>query len=175
MLTESSLRECTGYIMDRIRKICEEFGPRPPGSPGETRCQEFLRDELAAAGYAPVLEPFPVSQSGFMAAPVIAGWLALLSVPCYWHDPRLSLGFLLAANFVFLAEVISYRHILTFFFPRHTSHNLYAALAPSGTVKRRIILAGHADAVFEWRYQRSFPASLCISARPPCCRLCTCW
>lgn len=157
MLTETSLHQCTRYMMDSIRKTCEEFGPRLPGSAGERCCQEFLRDELAAAGYAPVLEPFPVSQTGFMAAPVIAGWLGVLSVPAYWFDPRLALALVLLAVFVFVAEVVSYRHILTPFFPRHTSHNLYAALAPSGPIKRRIILAGHADAVYEWRYQQLFP------------------
>jgi hypothetical protein len=157
MLSEASLHECVGYMMGSIRKICEDFGPRPPGSAGERRCQEFLRDELTDAGFSPVIEAFPVSQTAFMTAPVIAGWLAILSVPCYWHDPRLSLALLLIAGLVFVAEVISYRHILTPFFPRHTSHNLHAVLAPSGTVRRRIILAGHADGAFEWRYQQLFP------------------
>ncbi|HNY87677.1 MAG TPA: hypothetical protein PKN23_14340, partial [Candidatus Hydrogenedentes bacterium] len=53
----------------RIRKICEEFGPRPPGSPGEARCQEYLAGELRAAGLDPVLETFPVAQKAFMAVP----------------------------------------------------------------------------------------------------------
>ncbi len=157
MLGESSLRECSRYMVDTIRRICEEFGPRLPGSAGEKRCQEFLRDELASAGYSPEIEPFPVSQTGFMAAPVVAGWLGVLSIPAYWCDPRLAMGLTLLAVAVFVAEIISYRHILTPFFPRHTSHNLYAKLAPSGPMRRRIILAGHADAVYEWRYQQMFP------------------
>jgi len=144
-------------MMDSIRKICGEFGPRLPGSAGEKRCQEFLRDELAAAGYSPTLEPFPVSQTGFMAAPVIGGWLGALSIGAWWCDPRISMGLLLLAVLVFVPEIISYRHILTPLFPRHTSHNLHAALTPSGTIKRRIILAGHADAAYEWRYQQLFP------------------
>ena len=157
MLREEALRACTGYMIGRIRKICEEFGPRPPGSAGERRCQEFLRDELAAAGYAPVLEPFPVSQTAFMAAPAIAGWLGVLSVAAFWYSPLAALGLVLAAVFVFVMEIISYHHVLTPFFPRHTSHNLHAVLRPAGPVKRRIILAGHADAAFEWRYQQHFP------------------
>lgn len=157
MLTEETLRECTRYMMGSIRKICEEFGPRPPGSAGERRCQEFLRDELAEAGYVPVLEPFPVSQTGFMAAPAITGWLCLLSIACFWINPWLATALLIAGTFVFVNEIAGYRHVLTPIFPRHTSHNVSARMAPSGTLKRRIILSGHADAALEWRYQQLFP------------------
>ncbi len=157
MLTETSLRECSRYMVDSIRKICEEFGPRPPGSAGERRCQEFLRDELTGAGLNAVMEPFPVSQTAFMAAPVITGWLCLLSIACFWFSPWLSTGLLTLSTFVFVNEIAGYRHVLTLFFPRHTSHNVFARMAPSGRVKRRIILGGHADAAFEWRYQQLFP------------------
>ena len=158
MLADESLRESARYMMDRIRTICEEFGPRRPGSEGEKRCQEFLRDELAGAGLGPVLEPFPVSQTAFMTAPMISGYLGLAAIPCFWISPILSTGLTLLAVMVFLSEIGFYRHILTPFFPQHTSYNLYAALAPSGAVKRRIILAGHADAACEWRYQERFPS-----------------
>jgi hypothetical protein len=145
----------------RIRKICEEFGPRPPGSPGEARCQEYLAGELRAAGLDPVLETFPVAQKAFMAVPMLSSLLTVVSLPFFWFSPWAGVLLSAAALAIFVLEVGLYRHVLTPFFPKSVSTNLHAVVPPSGPVRRRIILCGHADAAYEWRFQhdsnRIFP------------------
>jgi len=145
----------------RIRKICEEFGSRPPGSPGEARCQEYLAGELRAAGLDPVLETFPVAQKAFMAVPMLCSILTVVSLPFFWLAPWVGVLLSAAAMAVFVLEVGLYRHVLTPLFPKSVSTNLHAVVPPSGPVRRRVILCGHADAAFEWRFQhdsnRIFP------------------
>ena len=138
----------------RIRKICEEFGPRPPGSPGEARCQEYLAGELRAAGLDPVLETFPVAQKAFMAAPMLSSLLTVVSLPFFWFAPWAGVLLSAAALAIFVLEVGLYRHVLTPFFPKSLSTNVHALVPPSGAVRRRIILCGHADAAYEWRFQQ---------------------
>ncbi|HDP33534.1 MAG TPA: M20/M25/M40 family metallo-hydrolase [Candidatus Hydrogenedentes bacterium] len=156
-IANHNLKECAAYCVDTIGAIIERFGPRPPGSDGEKQCQEFLRDELAAVGLSPTIDPFPVAQKAFMAMPMVSAALTVCALPLYWLAPRLSPIPVLLALSVFVCELVFYKHVLTPFFPKSTSHNLWAALAPSGETKRRIILGGHADAAYEWRFHRLFP------------------
>ncbi len=156
-LDNDQLRACADYSVKTIGHIIERFGPRPPGSDGERKCQEFLRDELAELGLSPVVETFPVAQKAFMAMPMVCAALATLAVPLYWLAPRLSPVPALLALVVCVCELVFYKHILTPFFPKHESRNLWAAIPPAGETKRRIILGGHADVAFEWRFHRLLP------------------
>lgn len=47
-----------------------------------------------------------------------------------------------------------YRKFIDFFFPKATSHNVYAVRKSTGKAKRRIIIGAHADAAYEMRYIR---------------------
>ena len=156
-LDSKNLQATAEYCLDTIRNIIERFGPRPPGSEGERQCQEFLKESLDGLGLSATVEPFPVAQKAFMAMPVIAALLTLCSVPLYWFAPRLSPIPVLIALAVFVCELFFYNHILSYVFPKSTSHNLWAALAPSGEKQRRIIFCGHADAAYEWTFHRLFP------------------
>lgn len=144
-------------IKASIGGILERHGERPPGSPGERACQEQLKAELEAAGFTAALEPFPVAQKAFMAMPLVCSLLTLCSVPLYWIAPVLAPLPVFLAVVVFICELVFYRHVLTPFFPKSTSYNVYAALPPRKERKRRIVLAGHADAAYEWRFLRCCP------------------
>ncbi len=156
MSGESAALAHAPYIVGCIKKICAEFGPRSPGSPGETRCQEYLAGELRSFGLEPLVEPFPVAQKAFMAMPAVCGGITLFSLPFYWFFPPAAALLALLATAVFVLELFFYKHVLSPFFPKHTSHNVSAAVAPSGPVRRRVILCGHADAAYEWVYQHAF-------------------
>ena len=144
-------------IKASMNAIIEKHGDRAPGSPGERACQEQLKQELEAAGLKAALEPFPVARRAFMSMPLVCSLLTLCALPLYWVAPRLAPVPVLLAVVVFVCELVFYRHILAPFFPKYTSLNLSAVLPPSGARKQRIILAGHADAAYEWRFHRWFP------------------
>lgn len=146
-----------GTIKTAIADIIQKHGDRAPGSPGERALQEQLRKELEAAGLQPRLETFPVAQKAFMAMPGVCTLLALCSLPLYWIAPLLSPIPVLLSLFVFVNELVFYRHVLSPFFPKRLSANVSASLPPSGALKRRIVFAGHADAAYEWNYHRFFP------------------
>ena len=156
-LNQETAASLAKAIKASIGDILERHGERPPGSPGERACQEQLKAELDAAGFTATLEPFPVAQKAFMAMPLVCSLLTLCSIPLYWIAPLLAPIPVLLATVVFVCELVFYRHVLTPFFPKSTSYNVYAALPPRGERKRRIVLAGHADAAYEWRFLRCCP------------------
>lgn len=156
-LTPETAAELACAIKVSMGDIIKKHGQRPPGSPGERACQEQLKQELVAVGFDVALEPFPVAQKAFMAMPLVCSLLTLCSLPLYWIAPRLSPLPTIFAVIVFVCELVYYNHILSRFFPKSTSLNLSASLPPSGERKQRIILAGHADAAYEWRFHRWCP------------------
>src|SRR6266567_1811642 len=85
--SEAVFDEIAAYCMVHIRRICESFGPRSPGSEGERRCQEYLAGELSQPGLEPKLETFPVAQKAFMAVPVLCSGLGLGAALFYWFYP----------------------------------------------------------------------------------------
>ncbi len=152
MLNESTISKCARYVTNRTRHVIESFGPRAPGSEGERRTQEFVREELAACCDGEVLfEPFQVAGKAFFLMQAVAA-LTLLASVVLWHaHPAISLGLDMLALSVLYFQFWRYRLFLDPFFPKSTSYNVYGLIKPKGETRRRIILSGHADAAREWR------------------------
>jgi len=156
-LEQETAARLARIIKTSIGAIIERHGERPPGSPGERACQEQLKQEMETAGLKAVLESFPVARKAFMSMPWVCSLLTLCALPLYWVAPHLAPVPVLLAVVVFICELVFYKHILSPLLPKYISLNLSAVLPPSGKRKQRIILAGHADAAYEWRFHRWFP------------------
>jgi len=103
-------------------------------------------------GFEPRLEPFRVAPKAFMGFIPICGALLLASLPLYRHAPWAALACTVAALGLLVGELVLYRELIDPLFRRVTSHNLVATVAPRGSVKQILLLGGHCDSAFEWRY-----------------------
>ncbi len=145
------------WTVSRITELCQQFPQRPPGSEAERAVQSALADDLADRGLNPKIEFFQVAQKAFMAAPPLtAGCFAAAAVLSFFTSCGALLVALTGVALIVL-EVGLYRHVLSPFFQKYTSANLYAAIPCSGSPKCRVIFGGHADAAYEWRYHYLFP------------------
>ncbi len=161
MLTEDQIKACAKYVLDQTRHVCQEFGDRDPGSPGEAACQELVRDELQPHVDNEVqLEPFRVAPKAFMGFQPVAGLLLLVAHVAYWFMPWVALVASALAMIIAVQELLRYKLFLDPLFPKRTSYNVMGLHTPSGQVKRRIIIGGHADAAFEWRFHHWNPKLL---------------
>ena len=148
---------CTRFVLDKAREICT-FGQRPPGSAAEQRAQELVRDELAGfCDVPPVMEPFQVAQKAFMGQHRVCGVLMLLAAIGYWISPWCAAPFSLLAFVVIIQEVLRYKLFIDPFFPKQTSFNVYGRVAPSGPLRRRVVLNGHPDGAYEWFFLYNYP------------------
>lgn len=140
------------YCIDHIRRIVAEIGPRPPGSAEELRAQEYLAGLLKEMELDARLEPFPVAPKAFMGFVPISGALLLAALPLYWWLPPAALASVIAAIGLGVGELLLYRQVVDPLFPHATSHNLVAVLRPRGEVRRILLVGGHCDSAFEWRW-----------------------
>jgi hypothetical protein len=158
MLDAGQVEACARYVVDQARTVVAQYGVRPPGSDGETACCTHVQRELEAyCDGAVVMEPFTVSPKAFMGFQYVTGGLFLLALLLYFVSPLLAAGASLLAMIVVVQQLIRYKLLLDPFFPKATSHNVIGRIAPAGPVKRRIILNGHPDAAYEWRWLYRFP------------------
>lgn len=56
-----------------------------------------------------------------------------------------------------IQEFLRYKLFLDPFFPKRTSYNVWGIKKPENEIKKRVILAGHMDAAYDWRYSRINP------------------
>lgn len=158
MLSPEARAACAKYVVDQSRHVIETFGPRAPGSAGERAAQAYIAACMTEMGADEVqYEPFPVASEAFMRFQTVSGTLLILSFAVYWFLPPLALVAGIAAFAVTWHQFIHYRLLLDPLYPQTESANVYARWAPTGPVKRRIILNAHADAAYEWRYHYLWP------------------
>lgn len=150
---QAKLREYTNYSVRGIKKVCKEIGPRPCGTESELKAQEYMAKNLQDYADTVEIEPYDVHPKAFMGWFWICGILAIVSVVLFNVGlPLVSLILTGLMLFMILGEFLVYGQVIDFLFPKKTSHNLIATRKASGETKRHIILGGHIDSVYEWRY-----------------------
>ncbi len=160
----SKVRECSNFAVREIKKVCEQVGPRPAGYEGEQKAQDYVEKLMTPIADEVVREKFTLSPKAFMSWVTIDGILALISavlgiVAFTGAIPQVAdvfhiVSVILCAVAVFfiIGEFLLYKQVLDPFFKKEESSNVICKYNPTGEIKRRIIVSGHIDSAYEWRY-----------------------
>ena len=141
----------TDFSVKEITDICNDIGPRKPGSPEELKAQKFMQRILDEHCEKTEIEDFTLHRQGFMGFIPFTVCMGVASVFVNWFGKPLIAFIMCILAFVpLLLEFLMYKEFDDFLFPKQTSHNLIGTKAPTGEVKQRIILVGHSDSQFEW-------------------------
>ena len=161
----SKVRECSNFAIREIKKVCKEVGPRPAGFEGEKSGQDYVEKLMTPIADEVKRETFTLSPKAFMSWVMIDGALALvaaiLGILCFANVvPQpietvlriVSIALVVIAVFFLLGEFLLYKKVLDPFFKKAESSNVICTRKASGETKRRIIIGGHIDTAYEWRY-----------------------
>ena len=155
-----TLRMYTNFAVRTVKKVCAQYGPREAGSEAEYNAQKFMVEQVGDAADTSMEDSFRLSPRAFLGWLRLAGIFLLIATACnilnlfvlreipYGPVAALVLGGLIIL--ILLFEFLFYKEFTDPFYKKATSHNLYCVRKPTGDVKRRIILAGHADSSIEW-------------------------
>ncbi len=145
------LKKLSRFAVKGITRICNEIGPRKPGSPEEFKAQELMAKELKKSCDEVTIEEFKVHRQAFMGFIPFTVACAIASVFTYaFASPIIALILVVLGTIPLLLEFLMYKQFIDPLFPALPSHNVIAKRAPKGETKKRIILVGHADSQFEW-------------------------
>ena len=160
----SKVRECSNFAVREIKKVCEQVGPRPAGYEGEEKAQDYVEKLMAPIADEVKREKFTLSPKAFMSWVTIDGALALVAailgilaftgfVPAIAGILHIvSVVLCVLAVFFIIGEFLFYKKVLDPFFKKKESSNVICKINATGEVKRRIIIGGHMDSAYEWRY-----------------------
>ncbi len=139
------------YAVKNITRICNEIGPRKPGSPEELKAQKLMAKDLGNYCDDVQIEEFTVHRQAFMGFIPFTVACAVASVFTYaFATPIISLILVILGFIPLLLEFVMYKQFIDPLFKGHPSHNVIAKRAPKGELKKRFIIVGHADSQFEW-------------------------
>ena len=145
------IKKLSRFVMKGITRICNEIGPRRPGSPEEYKAQKLMAKELEKSCDEVSIEGFTVHRQAFMGFIPFTVACAVASVFTYaFVSPIISVILVVLGFIPLLLEFVMYKQFIDPLFIGHPSHNVIAKRAPKGEVKKRFIVIGHADSQFEW-------------------------
>lgn len=145
------------FITEEIRKVCEKFKRRAPGSQSERDAQVYFKDLLAKYSDEVISEDFTLHPHAFMGFIPVAAFLILVAIVLFRFGTSvitaaISVLLPLLSILMFIFEFMMYKSFVDFLFPKRVSANVYGVRKASGETKRRIIFGGHTDAAPEWTY-----------------------
>ena len=147
-------------VVAGAQTIIDACGGRAAGSAAETAAQAMLLAQMRAVPHATDAheEPFRVAPHAFMAFEPVLAVCGVLAVACFWA--RAATAAWVLAHLGLAAAVLElglYREFLDPLFPTRVSRNVLVRIPPATTgttgttVRRRVIVGGHADSAYEWR------------------------
>ena len=149
---ESKLAGIGAWAAAEIKRLIEAYGPRAPGSEAEHKAQQDMAAQMAPWADSVVTEGFAVHRQAFMGFIPFTVFLTMGAAVLFWFG-RALVGLILvgAAAVPLILEFAMYRQFVDILFKAYPSHNVIATRkARSGTPKKRIYLAAHADSQYEW-------------------------
>nr|MDO8080172.1 M28 family peptidase [Candidatus Freyarchaeota archaeon] len=165
MVGSTSLKN---YMHKFIVDICDEIGPRESGCKEEELAGNKIEEELKKFCDKTHQEEYTSSPTAFLGFIRYGSLLIIFGIVLYWFSLLISLGWLqISTNLAlissviasilsviavgyFILEVMRYRELVDFMFPKKRSKNVIGTINPTDKVKHTIIFAGHHDSAYEF-------------------------
>jgi hypothetical protein len=136
-------------LMDHMKVLCKDIGPRPPTSAQERQSAGYVKKTLEQLGYQNIEEQTFRSQNsfGWVVMPILL--VASFAVPIAWiwgQWGKLIGGLLLLGSAYVLGEfMLAKWPFFQRLIARGNSQNIITNILPTGTAKRKVYLIGHLD------------------------------
>jgi hypothetical protein len=135
-------------MLNDVRALADEIGPRGTGTPGEAAAADFVADRLWALGLQVERESFRAvtSQNAF---PLAIDLVALLAVVVYSFGG--TVGRWIGAGLALSTAPLLWQTIRTSnsplrpVLPQVTSRNVIARIGPQGEIRQHVVLLAHLD------------------------------
>jgi Peptidase family M28 len=155
------------YMYKLVDKVITEIGPRESCGEQEKKLGRLMVTELKPGCDRVDVETFKCSPKAFLGAfPfLVVGYVA--AVILYYIYSYASLILTLLCVTVLFYEVIRYRELIDFLFPRREGINIAGIIRPKGDVNKRVIVSAHMDSAYEfkiWYWFKGFAVALMAAA-----------
>lgn len=135
-----------------IKTVIAQFGGRIAGTETEQNAQEYVRGEFAKYCHTTRTEAFKSALDAHFESLKLFTLFYILNLGIYWFSPLAAIiaGFIIMV--LFLGHFVGFRPWLDFLYPKKTSWNTIGDIEPEDTPVSTLIIAGHVDSVYEFRW-----------------------
>ncbi|TFG27505.1 MAG: M20/M25/M40 family metallo-hydrolase [Promethearchaeota archaeon] len=137
-------------MLDFIKMICDEAGPRIGGSEGEKKAGELIYKKMSSFCDGVERHDFECHPGGFLDWIYITAILYIVGVISYFFIPILSVIFIFLAILIFFFQQTLLMEVVDFFFPKKKSFHVIGKIKPQTPAKKLVLLAGHHDSAYEF-------------------------
>lgn len=138
-------------------KICEEAGPREPGSEAEGKAAEIVQKEFQKHCDRVHVEPFQLAPKGFLSFTVLSPLFVLIGIPFYWLYPIVSCCLCVLSMFIFYMQFLRYAEFVDFLYPKKTSRNVIGEIDPRKEWKQTLMFSAHIDSAYQFNFNLYMP------------------
>lgn len=153
---KQNAKQSANFMFDFISHVTSTFGKRDCGSQGEKDAVNYMAQSVKPYADSVVTEPYTAHPLAFMGWIYITVTLVLAGFVCAFFAPLVSIILVVVGMLLMVLEFVLYRQVVDKLFPKRDSLNMMAIKKPTGDVKRRVIISGHADAAYEWTFNYLF-------------------
>ncbi|MGQ9476222.1 MAG: M28 family metallopeptidase [Actinomycetota bacterium] len=139
------------YMHGLVDRVIREIGPRESCSEQERELGRLFAEEVGDACQEVRFEEFFCSPKAFLGffPFLVTGYLAALVL--YYVLPPLSLIIAAVCVGILFFEVVRYRELIDFLFPRRRGENVIGIIPPEGETRKRFIVSAHLDSAYEFK------------------------
>ncbi len=133
---------------DFIQRIIDQTGPRLPGSEEEKRGAELIAKEFGAVAGNVQVEEFKYAPKACIAAIPGFGITLMVTGILFYFLPIVALIAGLGALLFGVFQIIFYKEIFDWAFPKATSRNVYGVIEPPGGAAKAnatLVMSAHID------------------------------
>ena len=145
--------EWVAHTRDIMQSILTKVGPRPSGSPQSREAASILAEELRPHVDQVQLESFWFARNSFLS---FLKWQAAtftLSVGALFLGwIYVAAGLVLLGAGVSIAQFVFYKEMLDPFYRKTEGVNVVGRVEPEGEVLRQVVVSGHHDSAFIFRF-----------------------
>lgn len=130
-------------LMDTIRHLAQEIGPRGSTTPQERRAAEYIASRLREAGMDTEIQPFYAPGTFSLTFSLI--YLGFIVAVVLYHVSPLASSVLAILSLLFFVTEQDGVETLSRLMPKGPSQNVRGVRSPSGKPKQRVIITAHMD------------------------------
>ncbi len=139
-------------IIDFVKYICDEVGPRIGGSEQEKQAGNIIQEKLDEYCDETTQEEFTCRPGGFLDFIWVTVFFYILGILAYFFiSPLLSVVLLFLALAIYSLQQNFLLEVVDFLFPKKTSYHVVGKIKPKNAPPTKLILlAGHHDSAYEF-------------------------
>ncbi|MCX8123701.1 MAG: M28 family peptidase [Spirochaetes bacterium] len=157
-MTKRTLNSLTNFAFTIVKTIIDNIGPRPSCSEHSHLTARIFFYLYKAYCHSVQLQSFITHPHAFLGFLTLVPWLYIAAVIFLLIKLYIVAAFIFTlANSIAIRQFILYKATFDFLYTPQTGYNAIGMINPKKEVRQQIIISGHHDSAYEFRFMRTTP------------------